>query len=46
RWLAMLLFHHLVNDATSLYAVLRELQAHLLGQHAALGQSVPYRNYV
>ncbi|WP_029573309.1 non-ribosomal peptide synthetase, partial [Pseudomonas syringae] len=46
RWLAMLLFHHLVNDATSLYVVLRELQAHLLGQHAALGQSVPYRNYV
>ncbi|WP_249307533.1 non-ribosomal peptide synthetase, partial [Pseudomonas viridiflava] len=46
RWLAMLLFHHLVNDATSLYVVLHEIQAHLLGQHAALGQSVPYRNYV
>ncbi|KPY53887.1 Syringopeptin synthetase A, partial [Pseudomonas syringae pv. solidagae] len=46
RWLAMLLFHHLVNDATSLYVVLHEIQAHLLGQGAALGQSVPYRNYV
>ncbi|MEE4150887.1 amino acid adenylation domain-containing protein [Pseudomonas viridiflava] len=46
RWLAMLLFHHLVNDATSLYVVLHEIQAYLLGQGAALGQSVPYRNYV
>ncbi|MDC6496962.1 non-ribosomal peptide synthetase, partial [Pseudomonas syringae] len=46
RWLAMLLFHHLVNDATSLYVVLHEMQAHLLGQGASLGQSVPYRNYV
>ncbi|PBP63907.1 hypothetical protein CCL15_26385, partial [Pseudomonas syringae] len=46
RCLAMLLFHHLVNDATSLYVVLHEIQAHLLGQGAALGQSVPYRNYV
>ncbi|SFI38015.1 amino acid adenylation domain-containing protein [Pseudomonas syringae] len=46
RWLAMLLFHHLVNDATSLSVVLHEMQAHLLGRGVSLGQSVPYRNYV
>nr|UXB94720.1 non ribosomal peptide synthetase [Pseudomonas syringae] len=46
RWLAMLLFHHLINDATSLYVVLHEMQALLLGEDASLGQSVPYRNYV
>ncbi|MCF8984006.1 syringopeptin non-ribosomal peptide synthetase SypA [Pseudomonas syringae] len=46
RWLAMLLFHHMVNDATSLQVVLHEVQAHLLGQSAALGEPVPYRNYV
>nr|UXB95125.1 non ribosomal peptide synthetase [Pseudomonas syringae] len=46
RWLAMLLFHHMVNDATSLQVVLHEVQAYLLGQSDALGESVPYRNYV
>ncbi|WP_181016375.1 syringopeptin non-ribosomal peptide synthetase SypA [Pseudomonas syringae] len=46
RWLAMLLFHHMVNDATSLKVVLHEVQVHLLGQSAALGEPVPYRNYV
>ncbi|NWA25217.1 amino acid adenylation domain-containing protein, partial [Pseudomonas gingeri] len=46
RWLAMLVFHHLVNDATSLSVVLREIQAHLLGQAQTLGETVPYRNYV
>ncbi|MCF5387498.1 AMP-binding protein, partial [Pseudomonas syringae] len=46
RWLAMLLFHHMVNDATSLQVVLHEVQAHLLGQSAVLGEPVPYRNYV
>nr|UXB94752.1 non ribosomal peptide synthetase [Pseudomonas syringae] len=46
RWLAMLLFHHMVNDATSLQVVLHEVQAHLLGQSVALGEPVPYRNYV
>ncbi|WP_192874168.1 non-ribosomal peptide synthetase, partial [Pseudomonas congelans] len=46
RWLAMLLSHHLVSDATSLSVVLHEIQAHLLGQGNALGETVPYRNYV
>ncbi|WP_187626180.1 non-ribosomal peptide synthetase, partial [Pseudomonas congelans] len=46
RWLAMLLSHHLVSDATSLTVVLHEIQAHLLGQGNALGETVPYRNYV
>ncbi|WP_240325813.1 hypothetical protein, partial [Pseudomonas syringae] len=41
-----LLFHHMVNDATSLQVVLHEVQAHLLGQSAVLGKPVPYRNYV
>ncbi|PHN74446.1 hypothetical protein AO071_25675 [Pseudomonas syringae] len=46
RWLAMLLSHHLVSDATSLSVVLHEIQAHLLGQGNALAETVPYRNYV
>ncbi|MDF7793420.1 amino acid adenylation domain-containing protein, partial [Pseudomonas syringae] len=46
RWLAMLLSHHLVSDATSLSVVLHEIQAHLLGQGNDLGETVPYRNYV
>ncbi|WP_162885092.1 condensation domain-containing protein, partial [Pseudomonas syringae] len=46
RWLAMLLCHHLVSDATSLSVILQEIQAHLLGQGKALGEAVPYRNYV
>jgi amino acid adenylation domain-containing protein len=46
RWLALLLFHHMVNDATSLHVVLHEIQAYLLGQGDALGETVPYRNYV
>ncbi|PBP34939.1 non-ribosomal peptide synthetase, partial [Pseudomonas syringae] len=46
RWLAMLLSHHLVSDATSLSVVLHEIQAHLLGQGDALAETVPYRNYV
>ncbi|WP_236446321.1 non-ribosomal peptide synthetase, partial [Pseudomonas syringae] len=46
RWLAMLLCHHLVSDATSLSVILQEIQAHLLGQGNALGEAVPYRNYV
>ncbi|WP_029867225.1 condensation domain-containing protein, partial [Pseudomonas syringae] len=46
RWLGMLLFHHLVDDATSLRILRSEIEAHMLGQQASLTPSVPYRNYV
>ncbi|WP_370661175.1 syringopeptin non-ribosomal peptide synthetase SypB [Pseudomonas fragariae (ex Marin et al. 2024)] len=46
RWLGMLLFHHLVDDATSLRILSSEIEAHMLGQQASLPPSVPYRNYV
>ncbi|PBP95355.1 non-ribosomal peptide synthetase, partial [Pseudomonas congelans] len=46
RWLGMLLFHHLVDDATSLRTLSSEIEAYMLGQQASLPPSVPYRNYV
>ncbi|SFW84313.1 amino acid adenylation domain-containing protein, partial [Pseudomonas sp. NFACC04-2] len=46
RWVAMLLFHHMVLDHTALEVVQHEMQAHLLGQAEQLGQAVPFRNYV
>ncbi|MBO1542134.1 non-ribosomal peptide synthetase, partial [Pseudomonas sp. OA65] len=46
RWVGMLLFHHLVDDATSLAALSAEIEAHMLGQAQRLPASVPYRNYV
>ncbi len=46
RWIGILLFHHLVNDATSLGVLIEEIQAHMLGQEHALAAPVPYRNYV
>ncbi|WP_339102103.1 amino acid adenylation domain-containing protein [Pseudomonas sp. G166] len=46
RWVAMLLFHHMVLDHTGLETLEREMQAHLLGKGHELGAAVPYRNYV
>ncbi|WP_260957914.1 non-ribosomal peptide synthetase [Pseudomonas citri] len=46
RWVGMLLFHHLVDDVTSLAVLVSEIEAHMLGQQHALPASVPYRNYV
>ncbi|WP_207291177.1 non-ribosomal peptide synthetase, partial [Pseudomonas sp. FW300-N2C3] len=46
RWVAMLLFHHMVLDHTGLEVLEREMQAQLLGKVHELGESVPYRNYV
>ncbi|KOY00806.1 non-ribosomal peptide synthetase [Pseudomonas nunensis] len=46
RWIGMLLFHHLVDDATSLAVLASEIEAHMLGQGQRLAASVPYRNYV
>ncbi|WP_256352510.1 condensation domain-containing protein, partial [Pseudomonas yamanorum] len=46
RWVGMLRFHHLVNDATSTQVLMAEIQAHLLGQQQQLPEPVPYRNVV
>ncbi|WP_446033163.1 amino acid adenylation domain-containing protein [Pseudomonas frederiksbergensis] len=46
RWVGMLLFHHLVDDATSLAVLASEIEANMLGQAQRLPVSVPYRNYV
>ncbi|MGS1054645.1 non-ribosomal peptide synthase/polyketide synthase [Burkholderia glumae] len=46
RHVALLLLHHLIDDATSLRYLGIEVDAHLRGQAAALPAPVPYRNYV
>ncbi|WP_247263195.1 MULTISPECIES: non-ribosomal peptide synthetase [Pseudomonas] len=46
RWVAMLLFHHIAIDHAALEVVQQEIHAHLYGQAQALGEPVPYRNYV
>ncbi|CRM47348.1 non-ribosomal peptide synthetase [Pseudomonas sp. 58 R 3] len=46
RWIGMLSFHHMVNDATSMGVLVGEIEAHMSGRAQQLGASVPYRNYV
>ncbi|WP_332875351.1 amino acid adenylation domain-containing protein, partial [Pseudomonas uvaldensis] len=46
RWVAMLLFHHMVLDHAGLAVVQHEMQAWLTGQGGQLEPAVPYRNYV
>ncbi|MCI0996476.1 non-ribosomal peptide synthetase, partial [Pseudomonas corrugata] len=46
RWVGMLLFHHMVDDATSLAMLTAEIEAHVMGREHLLAASVPYRNYV
>nr|WP_283099539.1 non-ribosomal peptide synthetase [Pseudomonas sp. MWU15-20650] len=46
RLVATLLFHHMALDHSALEVVCHEMQACLLGQGAALGRAVPFRNYV
>jgi amino acid adenylation domain-containing protein len=46
RIVATLLFHHMALDHSALEVVCHEMQACLLGQGDALGQAVPFRNYV
>ncbi|SFY30528.1 non-ribosomal peptide synthetase, partial [Pseudomonas sp. NFACC47-1] len=46
RWVGMLLFHHMVDDATSLGMLTAEIEAHVVGRGHSLPASVPYRNYV
>uniref|UniRef100_UPI0023EE5045 non-ribosomal peptide synthetase n=1 Tax=Pseudomonas sp. dw_612 TaxID=2720080 RepID=UPI0023EE5045 len=45
-WVAILLFHHLIDDATSLALLGQEIEAFSEGRSAQLPVSVPYRNYV
>ncbi|MGY2293621.1 amino acid adenylation domain-containing protein, partial [Pseudomonas sp. SDO5511_1_S431] len=46
RWLAVLMFHHMVMDHTALEILRQEVQLHLQGQPAPLTSATPYRNYV
>ncbi|WP_305729727.1 amino acid adenylation domain-containing protein, partial [Pseudomonas gingeri] len=46
RWIGLLQYHHLVNDATSLGALVGEIEAHMQDRQAQLPVSIPYRNYV
>ncbi|WP_040650866.1 condensation domain-containing protein, partial [Pseudomonas asplenii] len=45
-WVAVLLFHHLIDDATSLALLGQEIEAFTRGLGARLAPSVPYRNHV
>ncbi|MDF0732882.1 amino acid adenylation domain-containing protein [Pseudomonas entomophila] len=46
RWLGLLRFHHLVNDAVSVHVLLEELRLLLSDEGHRLPTPVPYRNYV
>jgi len=46
RWLGLLRFHHLVNDAVSLQVLLGELDVLMQGRGEQLPAPVPYRDYV
>ncbi|WP_459205646.1 amino acid adenylation domain-containing protein [Pseudomonas sp. MLB6B] len=46
RWLGVLRFHHLVNDAVSLQVLLGELDALMHGRGGHLPTPVAYRDYV
>ncbi|NBF06088.1 amino acid adenylation domain-containing protein [Pseudomonas sp. Fl5BN2] len=46
RWIAMLRFHHLVNDATSTAVLMAQIAAHMGGQPPLLAPAFAYRDYV
>lgn len=46
RWYALLLAHHIADDATSLELIIGEVVAHLRGLAHELSEAVPYRNHV
>nr|BFD41005.1 hypothetical protein FFPRI1PSEUD_25040 [Pseudomonas sp. FFPRI_1] len=46
RWLALLRFHHLVNDATSTAVLMAEIAAHMGGRQGRLAPAFAYRDYV
>ncbi|MGG1948160.1 amino acid adenylation domain-containing protein [Trinickia sp. NRRL B-1857] len=45
-WYAVLLFHHLIDDATSLRLMRREIARIMLGNGQALAPQLAYRRYV
>ncbi|WP_230434079.1 non-ribosomal peptide synthetase, partial [Xanthomonas melonis] len=45
-WEALLLIHHLVDDAATMHVLHAEVQACLSGHGDRLEPSIPYRNYV
>ncbi|CAM3876778.1 Linear gramicidin synthase subunit B [Pseudomonas reidholzensis] len=46
RWLGLLRFHHLINDAVSIQVLLGELEAFMHGRSEQLPAPVAYREYV
>ncbi len=46
RWLLQILFHHLIDDATSLRLLVAQIQIILSDQRERLPATVPFRNYV
>uniref|UniRef100_UPI001E3408EC condensation domain-containing protein n=1 Tax=Ralstonia solanacearum TaxID=305 RepID=UPI001E3408EC len=46
RWVAMLVFHHMVDDATSLKVLRTEFEAYLTDAARCLPRAIPFRNYV
>ncbi|MCY1023460.1 non-ribosomal peptide synthase/polyketide synthase [Pyxidicoccus sp. MSG2] len=46
RWLLQVLFHHLIDDATSLRLMVAQILVILAGRRELLAQPVPFRNYV
>ncbi|HWX10733.1 MAG TPA: amino acid adenylation domain-containing protein, partial [Trinickia sp.] len=46
RWLAVFLVHHLIDDATSLRLLRREVARILRGEAERLPEQLPYRHYV
>ncbi|MDF2397604.1 amino acid adenylation domain-containing protein, partial [Pseudomonas sp. 3MA1] len=46
RWLAVLMFHHMIMDHTALELLRQEVQGYLQGQATPLAAAQPYRNYV
>ena len=46
RWILELLYHHLIDDNTTLRLALDEAEAYLLGRSSSLPAPVPFRNSV
>ncbi|WP_158692086.1 non-ribosomal peptide synthetase, partial [Streptomyces aurantiacus] len=46
RWFAALNLHHVIDDATSLGLLFREIVAHMTGREAELAPPAPYRDFI
>ncbi|HEV7371269.1 AMP-binding protein, partial [Arenibaculum sp.] len=46
RWVALRLFHHIIDDNTSLKQFNAEVEAHLAGRAGELPAPLPFRNFV